>query len=90
VEPLDGSTVQGIQSVIVAAPEYSLYYAEFGVDGGRWQPLQDQGDGTFAAKWNSGHVPNGKHTLTARFSLGPGKLPVYTTSIRVYVENIDG
>lgn len=87
--PEDGSIVTGIQTVMVWAPEYSLFYAEFGVDGGRWQPLQDQGGGAFAAKWNSGQFPNGKHTLTARFSLGPGKVPVYAVSIRVNVQNIE-
>jgi hypothetical protein len=89
VEPVSGSIVQGIQSVVVSAPEYSLFHAELGVDGGNWQAMQNQGDGLFAVKWNSGHVPNGKHTLTARFSVGPGRLPLHTISIRVYVQNID-
>ncbi len=89
ITPLNGSVVQGVQSVVVSAPEYSQYYAEFGVDGGKWQPLQHQGDGIFNAKWNSGQVPNGRHTLTARLSLGPGKVPIYSVSIRVYVQNID-
>jgi hypothetical protein len=89
VEPLDGSIVRGIQSVVVSMPEYAHLQAELGVDGDNWQPMQHQGDGLFNAKWNTGQVPNGKRTLTARFSLGPGRPPEYAISIRVYVQNID-
>ncbi len=85
--PLNGSTVEDQVLVMVFAPSFVGYDAEFGVDGGNWQPMKDNGDGAFELLWNSGYASNGKHTLTARFSLGLGRPPVAAVSIQVAVQN---
>lgn len=87
--PLDGSIVKGVRTVLVYAPDYAPTLVELGVDGGGWQPMQHQGGGLYAAKWNSGQFSNGKHTLTARFTLELGAPPIDAASIRIYVRNLD-
>lgn len=87
VSPLNGSTVEGTVPVIVFAPELAQFDAELGVDGEQWQPMHSRGDGIFELKWNSADVSSGKHTLTARFTFGPTRPPIYGISIRVNVLN---
>jgi hypothetical protein len=87
--PTNGSTVEGIVMVSVYAPELLQYQAELGVDSGSWQVMKGRGDGVFQMLWNSAYVHNGKHSLTARFSMGLGRPPVYAISVLVNVENIE-
>ncbi len=87
--PMNGSTVAGAVPVIVYAPELAQFDAELGVDGSNWQPMYSSGDGIFKLEWSSADVGSGKHTLTARFSLGLGRPPVYAISIRINVVNYE-
>ncbi len=85
--PLDDSVVEGLVTIAVYAPDLAQYQAEFGVDNANWQAMVTSGEGLFQFKWNSAYAGRGLHTLTARFSLGPGRPPVAAVSISVWVNN---
>jgi hypothetical protein len=87
INPLDGSIVQGTVDVLIFAPEYAQYHAEFGVDGDKWRPMLSKGDGVFSLDWNSAEASHGKHALLARFYYGGDRPPVAAISITVWVNN---
>lgn len=87
VNPLNGSLVEGAMKVLVYAPQYAQFNAEFGVDGKAWRPMVSEEPGVFTVDWDSTEVSRGKHTLTARFRYGGERPPEAAISITVWVVN---
>lgn len=87
VTPIDGQSIEGSTVVTVYAPDLDGYNAELGVDHADWQAMNSDGSGLFSAKLNTAYYSSGKHTLTARFSIGPSGPPEVAISIQVIVQN---